>query len=97
MLTDEQRAQMTGTLTKEEALSIYETSWWKDMPDLEVARIQLGQRRLCMEFVDFHDAVERALNRGVFTHEFVDTASLLEELNGARNPPTMDQIMGKLP
>ena len=73
-----------GEITKEVAMAVAQTEWWKEegWTDEEIARLQLGQDRLVMNFPDFQRAVESALGRPVWTHEFADTASLLAELDG---------------
>lgn len=57
-------------LTKEESLKLYNSSWWKGKSAEEIVAFQLYEDRLCMPFGEFHEAVEKALGRGVFTHEF---------------------------
>ena len=69
-------------MTKEDAIKMAESGWWKDRPDSEVAEWQLNETRLCMDFSDFHKAVEGALERLVWTHEFRDPERLLRELHG---------------
>lgn len=56
--------------TKEQAIAISETKFWRAMTDVEVARFQLFQKRLMVPMEIFQLATENALNRPVFTHEF---------------------------
>ena len=69
-------------MTPESAKAMAATRWWVNLPSREVAEFQLGERLLCMDFPDFHQAVERALGRGVFSHEFAEPDKLLAELRG---------------
>jgi len=57
-------------MTREEAVAMAATGWWKGKPAAEVALFQLQEERLCMDFSDFHAAVEEALGFPVWTHEF---------------------------
>ena len=59
-------------MTKTEAIEMAKTGWWKTMSAVEIVRFQLYKPVLCMDFSDFHDAAEKALSRGIFTHEFAD-------------------------
>lgn len=56
-------------LTRGEAVAFYETEQWKAMTDLEIARFQLQQNRLCMPINVFKAALSAALGRPVYTHE----------------------------
>lgn len=78
---------MPSNMTKEEAIELYESGWWKDKPAREVARLQLSEDTLCMPFGEFHKAVEEALDRPVWTHEFADPGRLLAELDGDEPKP----------
>lgn len=84
-------------LTREQAIALVETRWWVGKPDREVAEFQLHVKRLCMPFGEFHDAVERALGRAVFTHEFADAERLRAELRGDRPAPSFLEIVEMIP
>jgi hypothetical protein len=71
-------------LTKEQAMKKYYTNWWVRKSYKEIADFQLYETRLCMPFDKFHEAVEKVLNRPVFTHEFADYKALQEEYEGKR-------------
>ena len=88
--------EMSGVITKERAVEIAQSGWWKDVDPATVARAQLNQDLLCMDFRAFHKAVTDALGRAVWTHEFVDPGMLLSELDGATHKPDMTEIMDKL-
>jgi hypothetical protein len=84
-------------MEKEEAVKLYESEFWKDMTDRERAMFQLSEERLCMPFGVFHESVENALNRSVWTHEFAQPNLLLRELIGDKPAPTMEDIIGMIP
>lgn len=84
-------------MTRDEAIELAKTRWWKKQPCEIVARFQLQEEKLCMDFGDFHAAVEKALCRPVYTHEFANGKLLLDELNGKREAPTMQEIVEMIP
>lgn len=84
-------------MTKEQAIKLGKSKWWKNKPFEIVARFQLNEEFICMDFSDFREAVEKSLNRNVWTHEFVNPKALLDELNGKRKAPTMQEIIEILP
>ena len=71
-------------MTREQAIAIGESGWWKLYPARDVALAQLRQPFLCMPFGDFHRIVEDAIGGPVWTHEFARPASLIE--GGQRGP-----------
>ena len=93
MPTSRPKGKRLQQLTREEAIAFEE---WKKWTLPERAAFQLRQDRLCMPFSEFHAAVENALGRPVFTHEFVDSKRLIDELDGKRKAPTLKQIMSLL-
>lgn len=80
--------KMSKVLTSEEAVELAESGWWKGLPAKEVALAQLQQERLCMDFGDFHKAVEDATGRSVFTHEFVNHKHLAHEIDPSLPMPS---------
>ncbi|HEY5865111.1 MAG TPA: hypothetical protein VI542_06095 [Candidatus Tectomicrobia bacterium] len=87
----------TVQLTQDEAIALGETAWWETAEPLTIARFQLSQEKLCMDFAAFHQAVETCLGRGVFTHEFAFPDLLWAELHEHRRPPTLQEIMSLIP
>lgn len=75
-------------MTKEEAIAMAESNWWKDKTAYEIVDFQLYEDTLCMDFSDFHKAIEDALGRSVWTHEFADRKGLQAEYEGTRTPET---------
>jgi len=63
-------------MTKEEALALYDTGWWKDVTPEKIVEFQLYEERLCMPFDKFQAAMEKVLDRPVFTHEFAELDKL---------------------
>ena len=85
-------------LTELEAIHIAESGVWKDWTHRQRAEFQLTQNRLMMPFGVFHEAVEKALGRPVWTHEFgLNHEGLLRELLGDAPPPTMAEIIALIP
>ena len=57
-------------MKKSEAVKLFESKFWEDMSFEEKAKFQISEKRLCMSFDVFHEAVEKTIGRPVFTHEF---------------------------
>jgi len=72
-------------LNEEEAKAFEDTEQAKCMDDLEIVKFQLYQELLCVSFERFHKALEKVLDRPVFTHEFAFTDILQEELETKLN------------
>ena len=83
-------------MTKEQALALVETEWWKDLDAKSIAGFQLFEPRLCMPFGEFQEAVQKALGRPVWTHEFAFEA-LQDEFLGHRPRPTFAEIIELIP
>ena len=88
---------MHGPLTREQALALYDTSFWENLAYVECARFQLSEERLCMPFDVFLEAVERALGRRVSVGEIIESRRLLSELSGDRRPMDVDELLSMLP
>ena len=85
-------------MEKAQAVELYDSCWWVDKTALEISLFQLFEPLLCMPFDRFHAAVEEALGRPVFTHEFgLNWDGLKKELLGERPAPTMEQILEMIP
>lgn len=84
-------------LTKEQAIALAETKWWENCTDEEIVRFQFFQDKLCMDFGEFHRAVEAVAGRPVWTHEFAFKDRLIEELYGDKPKPTLEEIMNLIP
>ncbi len=85
-------------MTPQEAIALAASSWWVDRPAKEVALFQMREKLLCMPFDLFHEAMEKALGRPVFTHEFgLNWAGLLSELQGDAEAPSFADILNLIP
>jgi len=85
-------------LTKEQAIQMFESSWWVGKSPRVVCMFQLFEKRLCMPFDKFHEAVEEALGRSVWTHEFgLSWERLQKEFLGEVSAPTMLEIIELIP
>ena len=84
-------------MTKEQAIALAETKFWERMTDREIAMFQLWEKKLCMPFGVFHQAVEKTLGRSVWTHEFAFSESLKKEMLGEAPHPSMEDIMNLIP
>jgi hypothetical protein len=86
-------------MTREEAIALHDSGFWKDMTYEERARFQLFERKLCMPFGVFHEAIEKALGRPVYIHEFgsSNVNNLKKELLGEAPAPTLEDIINMIP
>ena len=85
-------------LTKKEAIAMAKTGWWKTKTPEEIVKFQLFEKKLCMDYSAFHEAIEKVLSRPVWTHEFgLSYDQLQQEYLGKRKKPTMEDILGLLP
>ena len=85
-------------MSEEEAKKLYDEEFWKPLSHRERATFQLYSKRLCMPFDVFHEAVEKALGRSVWTHEFaLNYSGLIKELNGEAEPPSFQEIVELIP
>ena len=82
---------------KEEAISIYESKIWEQWSPEDIVAIQLFQNRLLVPFDKFHEAIEKVLDRPVWTHEFADQNRMIEEYLGIRSKPTFEEILNLIP
>lgn len=80
-------------ISEEEAKRMYKSKWWKKCTNREIVRFQLFTDRLCLPFDRFHEAVEKSLNRPVWTHEFgINYDGLCKEFLGEQEAPTFKEI-----
>jgi len=80
-------------LKKEEAIKLAKSGWWKNKSPEEIVRFQLYEDRLCMDFGDFHEAIEKALGRPVWTHEFARPEDLRREFEKKDPKRTVEKSM----
>lgn len=80
-------------LTREQAIAFGENKLYEGMTGRQIAEFQLMQDKLCVPFDVFHEAIEKALGRPVYTHEFaLNRDGLLKELRGENPAPTFEEI-----
>jgi len=85
-------------LTEKEAIKFAESKAWKDLSDKELVGFQLFQKKLCMPFSIFHEAIEKVLARPVYTHEFgLNYDGLVAEYLGKAPKPNLEDIINLIP
>ncbi len=87
-------------LTKGQAIKFGKSKIWKteNWTARQIVEFQLFQKILCMPFDVFHEAMEKALGRPVYTHEFgLNVEGLKKELLGEKSPPTLEEIIQMIP
>ena len=85
-------------MTTEQAIALAKTEWWKDKTPHDIVMFQLFEPRLCMNFGDFHKAVEESLGRSVWTHEFgLALDDIKKEFLGDKPAPTFEEIVNLIP
>lgn len=93
-----QKGNVMKQLSQEEAIALAESEFWKEMSDREIAEFQMFQDKLCVPFNVFHKAIEKALGRPVYTHEFgLNWEGLQKELRGEKPAPTFEEIVNLIP
>jgi len=70
---------------------------WKHWTNEQIVRFQLFQDKLCMDFSRFHEAMEKVLDRPIWTHEFAFNDKLKEEYLGVKEKPSMEEIINLIP
>jgi hypothetical protein len=90
---------MSGQFTREQAIAFHDNKAYEPLSFRDRAALQMAQDLLCMPFGVFHEAVEKALGRPVFTHEFAfgGRDRLMKELMGEKPAPTFTEIMELIP
>lgn len=85
-------------MTREETVALFKSCFWEPMSYRERAMFQLHEERLCMPFDVFHEAVEKALGRPVWTHEFaLNLEGIRREPRGEAPAPSMAEIIALIP
>lgn len=85
------------TIGKDAAIALYEAKWWEGRTAREIAEFQFSVAELCCPFDVLQKAVETALDRPVFTHEFAFVEELYKELMGEREAPSFQEILDLIP
>lgn len=86
------------SIGRKQAIRLAESGWWKGKSAREIAGFQLFVAELCMPFGEFQRAVEEALGRPVWTHEFgLNIEGIRAEFLGERPAPTLEEIISMIP
>lgn len=85
-------------MTKEQAIAFHDSKVWESWTNEQIVRLQLFQKKLCVPFNRFHEAITKVLNRDVYTHEFgMNYEGLVLEYLGVKEPPTLEEIINLIP
>jgi hypothetical protein len=85
-------------ITEEQAIKLHDSGWWIGLEPRDIVKFQLFEDRLCMPFDVFHEALEKALGRPVWTHELgLNHEGLQKEFLGEAERPTMEEIINLIP
>lgn len=83
-------------LTKEQAIELGNSKWWRYVNNASIAAFQLTQETLCCPILVYKDALSRTLGRNVYTHELVEPELLIREMNREIKTPSVDEIIAML-
>lgn len=83
--------------SKKEAIALAQSKFYEELTANEIVAFQLYQDKLCMPFDVFHKAITEALDRPVYTHEFIDYKRLQLEFEGKVDKPTLEDIINIIP
>ena len=90
---------MRNKMTRNQAIKFskaWEKKGWDKFDKLILARFQLGESFLAVPWGMFHESVELLLGRPVWTHEFANYQSLIDEYESGKNISLFD-VFDKLP
>ncbi|GEK11882.1 DUF7736 domain-containing protein [Pseudoalteromonas peptidolytica] len=88
---------MIKQLSKDEAIKLAETEWWKESTPISIATFQVTQDKLCCPIDVYKMSLNEVLKRDVFTHELAEPEKLIAEMNGTKPHPSFSEIMAMLP
>lgn len=90
--------ELRHSIGEQPAVALSKTKWWEGKTDFEIAHMQMFTVELCCPFDVFHKAIEGALGRPVWTHEFgMNWNGIAEELIAGGEPPTVQEIIEMIP
>ena len=85
-------------LTREQAIELAKSKVYENWTNKEIVRFQLFQEKLCMDFSRFHEALEKVLDRPIFTHEIaMNYDGIVSEFLGEKDSPTFEEIIELIP
>lgn len=82
-------------LNQKQAIYIAENNLTRSFTAMQKARLQLNQTLLCMEFSNFHGALEKVVGFPVWTHQFA-SKEFVDELKSIVNnigEPDLDDFI----
>lgn len=86
------------SIGRDKAIALAESKWWEGKTHREIAKFQLFTNELSMPFDVFHEALEKALGRPVWTHELgMNYNGICMEFLGEADAPTMQEILDLIP
>ena len=86
------------SIGKERAIALANSNWWEGKDARTIAKFQLFTAELSCPFGVFHEALEKALGRPVWTHELgMNFDGIVQEFLGERDAPTMKDIIELIP
>ena len=86
------------SIGKDAAIALFESKWWIGKSHREIAEFQMHTTELCCPFDVFHGAMEKALGRSIWTHEFaMNFDGLRAELFDGNTAPTFQDILELIP
>ncbi len=86
------------SIGKDAALALVDKQWWIGKTPREIAEFQMFTDELSMPFGLFHESLEKALGRPVFTHELALNADgITAELLDGKPAPTFHEILDLIP
>jgi hypothetical protein len=86
------------SIGREAALALIDKKWWEGKSSRDIAEFQMLTAELCMPFGDFHKAIEEAVGRPIFTHEFgMNWDGIVAELFDGAPAPSFDEILEMIP
>lgn len=86
------------SIGEEAAIALYDTQWWIGKTPREIAERQMATAELCCPFGVFHEALEAAIGRPVWTHELaLNFEGIARELFNGAPAPTMQEIVELIP
>jgi hypothetical protein len=87
-----------NSLGQAQAEALADTKWWEGKTHREIAEFQFQTQELVCPFNVFHEALEKSLDRPVFTHELgLNFNGLWNELFNGKEPPTFLEVLDLIP
>lgn len=86
------------SIGREKAVALAKSNWWEGKSAHDIAAFQLFTQELCMPFGVFHEALEKAIGRPVWTHELgLNYDGIVGEFLGVNKAPSFEEILDLIP